>query len=479
METFQSTTDFKLSGVQITSVYGETLDITALISSVNYVESVYMPFVSATMVTVDSGGLLQNLPIQGMEKVKIAVKTNIREENFEYNFRVWKVANRYTQQNTQVYTIALVSEEALLNETVRVTARLQGNPESIVSKLLSDSSYLGSAKQVFSENSLFEVSYLPTRERPFDIIGKLLAKSVSPHAKYSEDKTAKSSSSSASSDPATKKVKGSSGFFFWETHRGYNFFAVDSLCADEESPLKSKKWNVKEWGPYVERAINVSDNSDNRFTIKSATFKSDLDLMSSLRKGQYGSKIVFFNHSTGQYEEYDYVLTDTFDNMAHLGGQQSLNQVSATGKDLSKTPSKLMSILLDHETWYNEPEPASPEPTDGGKDPTKFADWQKYYAAQSVARYRLLQLQQCQVVIPGNAEICAGDRVDIRLINKAPSSETLKNEVDIESSGLYLAAEVTHTYDRTKSNNGSFTTTIKLTRDSYGMKGEQSNHGNK
>ncbi len=68
MEKFQSTTDFKLSSVQITSVSGETLDITALVSTINYVESIYMPFTSATMVTVDSGGLLQNLPIQGMEK---------------------------------------------------------------------------------------------------------------------------------------------------------------------------------------------------------------------------------------------------------------------------------------------------------------------------------------------------------------------------------------------------------------------------
>lgn len=479
MEKFQSTTDFKLSSVQITSVSGETLDITALVSTINYVESIYMPFTSATMVTVDSGGLLQNLPIQGMEKVKISVKTNIKEEQFEYNFRIWKVANRYAQQNTQVYTIALVSEEALLNETVRVTSRLQGNPESIVGKLLSDGSYLGSSKTVFSENSLFEVSYLPTRERPFDIISKLLAKSVSPHAKYSGDKTAKSSKSSASADPSTKKVKGSSGFFFWETRRGYNFFAVDSLCADEKSPLKSKKWNVKEWGPYVERAVNVSDNGDNRFTIKTSTFSSDLDLMDGLRRGQYGSKIVFFNHSTGQYEEYDYVLTETYDNMAHLGGQQSLNKISATGKDLSKSPSKMMSILLDHETWYNEPEPASPEPKDGGKDPTRFADWQKYYAAQSVARYRLLQLQQCEIVVPGNAEICAGDRVDIRIINKAPSSETLKNQTDLESSGLYLTAEVTHTFDRTKGTNGSFTTTLHLTRDSYGMRGELSNHGTK
>ena len=126
-----------------------------------------------------------------------------------------------------------------------------------------------------------------------------------------------------------------------------------------------------------------------------------------------------------------------------------------------------------------EPSPASPEPKDGAKDPTKFADWQKYYAAQAIARYKLLTLQQCAVVIPGNAEICAGDRVDIRLINKAPASEVQKqgNEIDIESSGLYLAGEVTHTYDKTKGKNGQFLTTIKLTRDSYGMKGEQSLHG--
>ena len=483
MENFQSTKDFKFSGVELTPVNAsDPLDITGLVSKVNYVESIYLPFVSATMVIVDSVGVLQGLPIQGMEKVKFSVKTNIREEEFEYNLRIWKVANRYAQQNKQVYTLALVSEEAIVNETIRVNQRLQGNPESIVKKLLQEELYISSPKPVNSEGSLFEVSYLPTRERPFDIIAKLIHKSVSPKAKWNTDNTSEPDKVEITSSPnkKAKEIRGSGGFLFWENYRGYNFFAVDSMCADVGSDLESDKYNVQEWGPYVERGVNASDDGDNRFTIESSIFSSDLDLMNGLRRGQYGSRIVFFNHSTGEYDEYDYVLEKTYDNMAHLGGQKSLNKLTSTQKNLSKTPSKLMSIVLDHETWYNDPGIANPE-DEKAENPSAFSDRQKFYAAQSTARYRLLALQQCQIVIPGNALICAGDRIDIRLINKISSSELVESvdQEDKESSGLYLVAEATHSYDKTQSTNGAFTTTLKLTRDSYGMKDEVSKHGNK
>ena len=483
MENFQSTKDFKFSGVELTPVNGsDPLNITGLVSKVTYVESIYMPFVSATMVIVDSVGVLQGLPIQGMEKVKFSVKTNIREEEFEYNFRIWKVANRYAQQNKQVYTLALVSEEAIVNETIRVNQRLQGNPESIVLKLLQEELYISTTKPINSEGSLFEVSYLPTRERPFDIIAKLIHKCVSPKAKWNTDNTSEPDKVEITSSPdkKAKEIRGSGGFLFWENYRGYNFFAVDSMCADVGSDLESDKYNVQEWGPYVERGVNASDDGDNRFTIESSIFSSDLDLMNGLRRGQYGSRIVFFNHSTGEYDEYDYVLEKTYDNMAHLGGQKSLNTLTSTQKNLSKTPSKLMSVVLDHETWYNDPDIANPE-DEKAESPSAFSDRQKFYAAQSTARYRLLALQQCQIVIPGNALICAGDRIDIRLINKISSSELVESvdQEDKESSGLYLVAEATHSYDKTQSTNGAFTTTLKLTRDSYGMKDEVSKHGNK
>ena len=103
--------------------------------------------------------------------------------------------------------------------------------------------------------------------------------------------------------------------------------------------------------------------------------------------------MVFFNHSTGQYEEYVYKIKDSYDNMAHLGGQESVSLVPANQIELSDYPSRVMSALLDHETWYNEPGIANPEDKEA-QNPNKFADWQKYYMAQGIARNRLLKIKR-------------------------------------------------------------------------------------
>ena len=189
--------------------------------------------------------------------------------------------------------------------------------------------------------------------------------------------------------------------------------------------------------------------------------------------------MVFFNHSTGQYEEYVYRIKDSYDNMAHLGGQEGITLIPTNDIELSDYPTRIMSIFLDHESWYNEKTPASPDPKDGSTSPSQFADWQKFYMAQSVARYKLLSNQLCTIVIPGNPDICAGDKIDIRLVNKVPTKQGNKEPFDPESSGVYLISEVSHFYDTTMGPGGKFTTTLRLMRDSYGMKDLPSNHGTK
>lgn len=471
MENFGSNTDFRLKSVKITPNGGSSpYEMGNLVNSFNYVEGVTAPFLSATMEVVDSAGLLTGLPIQGGESVEISVSTNASEEAYTYKMVIWTIGNRFVRQQQQAYTIGLVSTEALLNEVVRVTKPLSGNPESIVIDLIKNS--LKADKEIFSEPSKFETKMIPNRKRPFDLISTLCVKSVSPQTNYS-------STNSGNSNKSEQQVKGSGGFFFWETKRGYNFFAVDSLCADENSKLKSKKLNSQSWGPYVERIGNQDDGADERFVIYESIFSSEINLLQSLRKGKYSSMMVFFNHSTGQYEEYVYKIKDSYDNMAHLGGQEGITLIPSNQIELSDYPTRIMSIFLDHETWYNEAKPASPDPKDGGTDPTKFADWQKFYAAQSIARYELLKNQNCSIVIPGNPEICAGDKIDIRLVNKLPKVMAKDEPFDTESSGVYLINEVTHTYDTTVGTNGRFTTTLRLMRDSYGLKDRPSNHGTK
>ena len=442
--------------------------ITALVNVFEYVENITYPFLSAKLNVVDSAGLLNSLPIQGGEKVIVGIESKTFEVKQEYEFRIWTIANRFAQQKKQVYDLGLISVEALHNEINRVSKPLSGNPESIIIDLLKN--VLNSQKEVFAEPSKFETKIVPNRQRPFDLIENLSLRSVSVKSNYTTTSTSNTSNE--------QRVQGTAGFFFWETKRGYNFYSVDSLCADKDSDLKSDKLDATAWGKYVERLGNQEDG-DTRFQILESNFDSEVDLIGSLRKGKYSSTIVFFNHSTGAYEEYVYKIKDSYDNMAHLGGQEGITLIPTSEIELSDYPSRLMSIFLDHETWYNESTPASPDPKDGSTSPSKFADWQKFYAAQSLARYQLLKNQICTVVIPGNPDICAGDKIDIRLLNKVPQNEGKDEPYDTESSGVYLIGEVAHNYDTTVGPGGKFLTTLRLMRDSYGLTDRPSQHGTK
>ena len=181
----------------------------------------------------------------------------------------------------------------------------------------------------------------------------------------------------------------------------------------------------------------------------------------------------------GQYEEYVYKIKDSYENMAHLGGQESVSLVPASQKgELSDFPTRVMTMLLDHEAWYNEPGIANPE-DNKATDPNKFADWQKYYASQGAARAELLKNQVGVIEIPGNPLICAGDKVDIRIASKLADELRKKKPYDEESSGVYLVKDTRHFFNFLKGVNGSCDSKLTLMRDSYGVKDIPSNHGNK
>jgi hypothetical protein len=467
MENFQNITDFSLTSVSIAAL-GETdgYEIKQMVNTFSYVEGITSPFVAATLTVADSAGLLADLPIQGGETVKIVVDTSSKEEPQEYVMQVWKVGNRYAKNQTQAFTLGLISVEALNNECVRLVKPISGKPEEVIQKILVENlisnKVFNTTLNSISSPTQFSIKLLPTNRRPFDLISSICVKSV-----RSGSGGGAGSSSSSSTD--REKIGGTAGYFFWENKRGFNFFAVDDLLKEDADST---------WGPYIEKPANKSDGADDRLTISQATFMSEVDVLKSMRKGKYSSLIVFFNHSTGQYHEYDYSLKDAYDSMEHLGAQNKPSLLKFEGeKTIADYPTRIVSTVLDHEAWYNEPGIASFEESDGSDKPSEFCDFHKHFAAQSLMRYELLKHQMATIVIPGNSEICAGDKINIKLVNKAPGARVQDEPYDLESSGIYLIQEVTHTYNSTESTNGRFTTTLRLMRDSYGDL--ESNHGTK
>lgn len=469
----QHASEFKLISCVLSK--GDDTKPTALdrdmIASLSVHESIVSPFMGATMMISDSKGLLNTFPVEGGENIEIKLKTTWDDTPIRYKFKVFKIVSRVIKNKQQLYILALTSEEVFTNETVRVEQLQTGDPSDIVATLIRKE--LKSSKTIYSEKTKFEVRHLPGRSRPFDIIANLTKRSVSNKAVYKNVKKNK-----AGGKTETKQeIKGSAGYFFWESRRGYNYYSIDALCDEQGGKFSAPDLNSEPFGPYVEGVANTDISADQRRLIENFTFRTEVDVLSSLRKGKYSSLMVFFNHSTGQYEEYVYNIKDSYKNMSHLGKQENVSSIPSSQLDLSSKPTRIMSALLDHEAWFNDPQVA--DPNQNTENPNKYADWIKYYASQSIARYDLLTNQEAELVIPGNPFISAGDKVNVMITNKLADAERLEQPWDKESSGIYLVKEISHLFDFTTGTNGVLKSTLQLFRDSYGMKSNPSDKGDK
>jgi hypothetical protein len=450
---------FELKTVKIYRVKSnEAYDITDLVQRFDYFESITSPVISGTLVMVDSGSnLISTLPIQGTEKIEIELVAP-NDELHKYDLRVYKIGSRFAAERIQTYTLGLISHEGLLNEGIRVTKTLKGKPNEIVKTLLKD--YMKTDKELEEETTQFNIIFNSGKKSPFSIINSIQSKSVSNSSttKITDSKESKIStdnSSISSLKPVDSsdysRVDGSAGYFFFENKDGYVFKSIDTLCEGKNSV-----------GTYFQEPIDVNSSADRK--ILDIDFMNEIDILSKLRTGAFSSVICYYNFSTGAYEEYVYSLDKAYGSMKHLGSQKGLPYGQ---KELSKYPTRVMSMILDHETWYDGKDSASPEKRDGENGGTQFPDYQKFYMAQSISRLNSLTNQKVKIKINGSPAIKVGDSIDIMIPNQVTQEQKIVEKYDPEHSGTYLISEVNHVFDPKKRRCYTFLTLI---RDSYGMK---------
>lgn len=445
-------------------VDGKKYDIIKAVTAFLYYETIYDPFVSAVLNMVDSGvNLIGSLPIQGGEKVTIKI-IDVAETEFEYELYVWKVYNRVFTKSTQTYNLALTSKEALYNEGVRLTEILSGTPDSIVKKILTE--YLKTSKDVNTETCKYQVKFFPNGKKAHSIIQSISQKAVPQSsgstASSSVDKTTDGGKTGLSGD--TKKASGTAGFLFFENKDGFNFKSIDYYYSTGGDTFKGES-------EVAEYYAKPNQDTPSRQVIENYRFSNEVDVIDQMRSGTYASHIVVYNYSTGFYEEYRYNLQENYENMAHLGSQSKLGKMQ---ESLSVNPSRVMTVLLDHETWHSEDTPGSIEERDNdGGNSASFPDYQKHWLAQSIARRYFMENQKLEIEIPGNMDLKAGDKIKVILPNMSSEGLRGKEDVDRENSGTYLISSLSH--NNVFLNSSTCTTKIELIRDIYGMKDYSSN----
>jgi len=450
-------------------VKGKQFDITKICVAFAYYEDIYSPFITAVLNVVDSGmNLIGTLPIQGGERVVIKLK-DVQDKTYEYDLHVWKIYDRSFTKKIQTYNLSLISKEALYNEGVRITEKLSGLPNEVVKSILTK--YLATKKKVDVEIAKYNVNFYPNGKKAHAIIQTLQFKSVPKRSTISKGEQTSSRSGSKSSIPTnTQKASGTAGYLFFETKDGFVFKSMDLLCSDGSDGFGGKP----PVATYTYKPSMDAGNPNNVYTIEEYQFTDELDMIDQMRNGIFSTYMVFYNFSTGAYEEYTYNLADTFNAMSHLGSQAKLPEFQ---KNLGQYPTRIMSMVLDHETWFDGDGPGSPEEKDRGKTSTSggssFPDYQKFYVSQGIARRYLMETHKLEILIPGNMALKVGDKIKVMLPNVSSQEKRDVQQYDEENSGTYLISKLSH--NNMLLNTSTCATKLELIRDTNGIKNYSSN----
>ena len=435
-----------------------------------YYEDIMWPSYAATMVIEDSAeNIISNMPIQGFEKVVVEVddltETGENKGRYTYEFRVWNISNRINVSRRQVYTLSLLSREGLRNEGIVVNKKLSGTTSGIAKKILDE--YLDvEPTNMDIEASTTNMVILPTKKSPYTVIKSLLPKTIS--EKISKNIETANNSDDASdnksdvSDPEATKGTGTAGYLFFQTNRGFVFRSIDSLISTDKDKFNGKP---VVGSPFYWQPAKLNNPSLNR--IQEIVFGQEFDMIKKLREGHFSSVVCSFNINTLTYKEQKYSLTDTWNDMAHLGSQAILPKGQ---RELSEYPTRVMSTILDNEVFNQDPKIASVD--DGGDGSHRYQDLQLHYLSQGLARAGLLFNQQLTISITGHLELCAGDKIEIKIPDQ--SAEAAKETAyDTEHSGTYLIKQVNHQFNMGDSR--TVYTVLDLIRDSQGIQDQESN----
>ena len=421
----------------------KTIDLRGAIVAFSYFENVFSPMLTAQIIVATTGNVITDedgdktsiyngLPLRGGEKVSIKIPAN-SGNNVDLEFTeekgnelyVGSITNITIKAEKELFTLNLVSREAITNETQRVGKKFP------VTEPISDSvkeiikEYLLSEKEVDVDETQNPYGFIGNLKKPFTIITWLAAKSV-PGNVGGESATA--------------------GYFFFETKEGYHFRSIDSLIAQPPYEIEYT------YSP------NVVDNQDPDADFKILSYETtyNQNLIQNLERGAYCSYRMYYNPYSMSFttpEQGLFQVSKSAEKMENLGKdfEVFLPPVDKENKSLAEVPSRMITGVLDFGTLERK----------GSRQNKKNADPMEYQS-QSMMRYNTLFTQQVEATIPLNTNLCCGSIIKCKFA-KITTDKT--KVIDDEQSGLYMIKELVHYYE----GRGSFTK-LKLIRDTMGKK---------
>ena len=391
--------------------------------SVNYYESLYSPTVTAVITFVDAGGNIEDektgalksikeaLPLEGDEDLTFKITTKTGELDFtkkENTFKVNRCPVIAREANRHVVMLDLISKQEKSNDDLPIFDKFKGKISDTVKKLLTEKLEVTQDKIEVDETEN-NYNFTGRGRGVLNIIRELCKRSIPPN--------------------------GDAGYFFYQTKSAFKYKAIDELIKQEP------KTKVFYTGALKSDMETQSEANDFKI-LTEPQFTKDQDVQKALKSGTYRSRNVFF-------DPYTFIISEVIYDISKNGVKEVLGDPPPFADDVESF-TKTNHHILDRGSLEGDPSLSI------NNTPEK---WQ----ATSVMRYNLLHAHICNIQVPCNLELEAGDLIEIELESVSDQKEL--GQFDETQSGKYIILHLCHHFDEKRS-----ITSLTLVRDTYGRR---------
>lgn len=441
------------SVILISDVTGTELNITNIYDSITINEKISSPFMYGVISITDTNGLIESVPIIGEERIQFKLKKKIGDERyFEVKAFVYKISNRMKNKESksiEYYNLCFITENALINQTKRVSKTYDGTVSSMVEKISKGFLNLEKIEKVDEE-----------KPKPYDTIliettsdnNKITIPNMKPTD--SIDFLSRFSYSGSGKD----KNPYNTTFFFYQTRQGYFYQSIESIITKNASKkrkqfLISNDVNIK----------NADIDKTDLFTVIEYRFVNLYDNLKASHKGYYGGTNVGFDTLTKTIHNHQLNYGEIFDDMIHL----DKNNTNTDEYVFNKDPDKMLFTSLPTRKGSNESVYISTKKTED----VYYTKEEQIKLLKNTKRNRFNDGIVVEIEIPSNPYLYVNEIVDLRF----PSFKREKGEKnffdDKYFSGDYIVIGIRH--ELSDIQNKVWSMTVTLLKDSYKSKIEK------
>ena len=387
--------DVEIREISITSLNGQTANITNQVEMVQIYEDLFANFTTVDLTVIEAVDYINLFPFCGEEYVEIYIDTPTMNVPIKGRFYVTKIDNyiRITERSVG-YVLHAVSEEWFIDANTKVNRPLKGNVSELVSTLFSRDS-IKTKKTINIEPTINKTKFIPNYWTPSKCINYLCTSGVNTY--------------------------GNPSYLFFENRNGFNFVSVDTLLAKDVKHTFIKD-NYTRTQTKDSTVVDVTEDYKRIIDFKAPIIS---DYIANIDGGQIKSKMITHDLTTKKYQIIDY----------------SIKTDKNTARYLNKYPAYSKRALVS----------AAANIMYVPKYTANFTDYADVSNAKITQR-RLSSLQMLKkytinIEVYGRTDYTVGSIVDL-FIPRATQINNPNEAKDLILSGKYIISAINHTIDR-------------------------------